>query len=86
MHVNMFGGEKMVSVTLAVTKDIREKMREHNDINWSEFIRKNISKKIDEIELMSNSKNEQEIVDWAVKLQKKSRKERIKQLKDMGLI
>jgi len=36
----------MVSVTLAVTKEIREKMKKHSEINWSEFIRKNILKKL----------------------------------------
>ncbi|MEI8364275.1 MAG: hypothetical protein WCF78_02365 [archaeon] len=79
----------MVSITLAVTKDIREKMKEYNEINWSEYIRKNITKKIDEMELINKIiKNEEKITDWSVALQKKSRAKsnRFEELKKMGLI
>jgi len=79
----------MVSITLAVTKDIREKMKEYNEINWSEYIRKNITKKIDEMELINKIiKNEEKITDWSVALQKKSRvkSNRFEELKKMGLI
>lgn len=90
ININMFYiGDLMVSITLAVTKEIKEKMKEHNEINWSEFIRKNIKKKINEIEAINKIiSDEKEITNWAVDLQKKSRNksERFKELKKKGMI
>jgi hypothetical protein len=74
----------MVSVTLAVTKEIKDKMKKHSEINWSEFIRKNIKKKIDEMEKINYIiEKEKEITQWALSLQKKSREKsnRFKKLK-----
>jgi len=79
----------MVSITLAVTKETREKMKEYSEINWSEYIRKNINKKIEEIEMINKiMEKEQKITDWAVALQRKSRAEsnRYAELKKKGLV
>lgn len=77
----------MVSVTLAVSKEIKEKMKKYDEVNWSSFIRKSIDdkvKKLDAIEQLL--KKETEINDWSVNLQKKSRKGRAEQLRKDGLI
>ena len=42
----------MTNVTLAIPKDLHTKMKRHSEIRWSEVIRKTISEKIDELEMM----------------------------------
>ncbi|HLD05414.1 MAG TPA: hypothetical protein VJG90_06860 [Candidatus Nanoarchaeia archaeon] len=40
----------MVSVTLSVPPEIKKKMERYDEINWSGYVRKEILKKIDELE------------------------------------
>ena len=42
----------MPNVTLAIPKDLHEKMKKHSEIRWSEVVRKSISEKIDDLEIM----------------------------------
>lgn len=42
----------MPNVTLSVSKDLYEKMKKHPEIRWSEVVRKSISEKIDDLEVM----------------------------------
>ena len=57
----------MPNVTLAIPKDLHEKMKKHSEIRWSEVVRKSISEKIDDLEVMDKltkrSKLTQEDVD-----------------------
>ena len=57
----------MPNVTLAIPKDLHEKMKKHSEIRWSEVVRKSISEKIDDLEVMGRltkrSKLTQEDVD-----------------------
>lgn len=79
----------MVSVTLAVSKEIKEKMNQYSEVNWSEFIRKKLILKINELDKIDSILNEEKkITEWSLDLQKKSRKssERINSLKKMGLV
>jgi hypothetical protein len=77
----------MVSLTLSIPKEIHIKIKIHNEINWSGFIRNQITKKIKEIEAIDKLiSQEKEITDFTLKLQKKSRKDRLKELKKKGLI
>lgn len=80
----------MVSITLSVTEETRNIMKKHSEMNWSGFIRKSIDEKANELKLkekmLNKIKEEEEFVDWAVKLQHKSRENRIKELKKKGLI
>ena len=43
----------MTNVTLAIPEDLHIRMKKHSEIRWSEVIRKTISEKVDELELMS---------------------------------
>ena len=43
----------MPNVTLSVPKDLHVKMKKHSEIRWSEVIRKSISSKISDLELMN---------------------------------
>ncbi len=80
----------MVSVTLAIPDDIKRKMEHFSEINWSGFIRNKIIEKTKELsfkeEMLAQWNKEKPIVDWAVKLQKESRKNRFKELQKKGLI
>jgi ribosomal protein L15 len=43
----------MGNITLALPEDLHQRMRQHTEIRWSEVIRKTISEKIDELEIMN---------------------------------
>ena len=80
----------MVSVTLSIPKETREKMNEFSEMNWSGFVRKQIEEKTKALEkLVAFEKaleKEKGTIDWAVKLQRASRKGRLDELKKKGLI
>lgn len=77
----------MVSVTLSIPEEIKKKMEQHDEINWSGFVRKCIIEKTANLEKTENwIKEEEDIRDWAVKLQRKSRKGRFEALKRKGLV
>ena len=79
----------MVSITVSVPEDTRELMKKFPEMNWSGFVRKSIEGKAKELEKIDEIKkhlDEKEIVDWSIKLQRTSRKDRFNQLKKKGLI
>ena len=80
----------MVSITLSVPEEIKHKMEEFSEINWSGFIRKAIIKKTKDLTfkemLLKEFEKEREITDWAVKLQRAGRKGRFEKLKKKGLL
>ena len=39
----------MASITLSVPKDVKEKMKKFEEVNWSAFIRKSITEKTEEL-------------------------------------
>ena len=43
----------MVNVTLSIPEDLHLKMKQHNEIRWSEVVRKSITQKIQQLELMN---------------------------------
>jgi len=42
----------MTNITLAIPEDLHTKMKEHSEIRWSEVVRKTISQKIEDLEMM----------------------------------
>ncbi|MBI2653517.1 hypothetical protein HYX02_01770 [Candidatus Woesearchaeota archaeon] len=42
----------MPNVTLSIPEALHEKMKKHSEIRWSEVVRKTISEKIEDLELM----------------------------------
>ena len=80
----------MVSVTLSIPKETKEKMNEFSEMNWSGFVRKQIEEKTKVLEklaiLEKELEKEKETTDWAIKLQRASRKGRLDELKKKGLI
>ena len=43
----------MPNVTLSIPEKLHEKMKRHSEIRWSEVVRKSISEKIDDLEVMA---------------------------------
>ena len=80
----------MVSVTLSIPEEVKRKMEKFSEVNWSGLIRKTILEKTKELswkeEMLKKLKNEEEITNWAVDLQRSSRQDRVKELKRKGLI
>jgi len=82
----------MVSITLSIPEQIRELMRKFPEVNWSAVARKSIEEKARQLawkeEMLKKfeSPEEQELIDWSVKLQRASRKGRLDELKKRGLI
>lgn len=80
----------MVSVTLSVSQKTKELMNKFSEINWSGFIRKSIEAKVKQLswkeEMLKKNKEEELFTDWAVKAQRKSRKQRLEELKKKGLL
>jgi negative regulator of sigma E activity len=80
----------MVSVTLSVSKEIRELMNKFSEINWSAFIRKSIETKVKELtwkeEMMQKLKQEESFTNWAVEKQREMRQQRLSYLEKKGLI
>ena len=58
----------MSNITLAIPEDLHTKMREHSEIRWSEVVRKSISQKIEDLDIMdkltAKSKLTQKDVDF----------------------
>ncbi len=42
----------MPNVTLSIPEDLHTRMKEHTEIRWSEVVRKSISRKIEDLEIM----------------------------------
>ncbi len=42
----------MPNVTLSIPEELHEKMKKHSEMRWSEVVRKSISQKIEDLELM----------------------------------
>ena len=80
----------MVSVTLSVSKEIRELMNKFSEINWSAFIRKSIEAKVKELswkeEMMQKLKQEESFTNWAITKQREMRQHRLTELEKKGLI
>lgn len=42
----------MTNITLAIPEDLHTRMKKHSEIRWSEVIRKTISEKVEDLEMM----------------------------------
>ena len=80
----------MVSVTLSLPSEVRERMKSFPEINWSGFIRKAIEEKTSELawreEMMKRLHGERDTIEWAVGAQRAARKGRAAELRRKGLV
>ena len=74
----------MASITLSVPEEIRKKMKEFPEINWSGLVRKIIERRIKELiwkeEMLKQLKEEKEFTNWTVEMGRKAKKDRFKKL------
>ena len=51
----------MTNITLSIDDETYKKMRKYSEIKWSEFVRKIIEKRIDELEKIENTEESESI-------------------------
>ena len=80
----------MVSITLSVPEEVKTKMDQFPEMNWSGFVRQKILDKIEDLgmkkELLKAFEEEKDIREWAVRAQRRWRKGRLEELKKQGLL
>ena len=47
----------MTNITLSMEKSVYSRMRKHSEIKWSEFVRKAIKQRLDELDSLKKSNN-----------------------------
>ncbi len=52
----------MTNVTLSIEDSVYKKMRKHTEIKWSEFIRRIIKKRLDELETLEKHPDQESIL------------------------
>jgi len=52
----------MTNVTLSIEDSIYEEMKKHSEIKWSEFIRKAIKNRLEELKKLEKNKNKEGIL------------------------
>lgn len=52
----------MTNITLSIEETIYEKMHKYSEIKWSEFVRKAIKKRIEDLEDLEKNKNKKGIL------------------------
>ena len=52
----------MTNITLSIDEDVYKRMRRFSEIKWSEFVRKIIKKRIEELERIEKSPNKESIL------------------------
>jgi metal-responsive CopG/Arc/MetJ family transcriptional regulator len=49
--------EAMTNITLSIDDKVYKKMKKYSEIKWSEFVRKAIEKRVDELEKIAQDDN-----------------------------
>ena len=52
----------MTNITLSIEDEIYKKMRKYSEVRWSDFVRKIIKKRIEELESLDKSVNKESIL------------------------
>lgn len=52
----------MTNITLSIDDSVYKKMRKHSEVKWSEFVRKVIKKRVEELEDLENNENKESIL------------------------
>jgi len=80
----------MVSITLSIPAEVKAKMNQFPEMNWSGLVRQTIVKKTEELdwrrEMLELLKKEEAFDQWAVEVVRKGRKGRFAELKKAGLV
>lgn len=57
----------MANVTLAIPEELHTRMKKHSEIRWSEVIRKTISEKVDDLEMMDKLSGKSKLTNKDIK-------------------
>ncbi len=52
----------MTNITLSINDDVYKKMRKYSEVRWSDFVRKLIKKRIEELEMLDKSADKESIL------------------------
>jgi len=52
----------MTNITLSIEESVYEKMKKYSEMKWSEFVRKAIQKRVNELDILEESKEEESIL------------------------
>jgi predicted CopG family antitoxin len=52
----------MTNITLSIEEEVYSKMKKHSEIKWSEFVRKSIRKRIEELESIEGLSDNESIM------------------------
>ena len=52
----------MTNITLSIDDEVYKKMRKHSEIKWSEFVRKMIKRRVNELEILERNPDREEIL------------------------
>ncbi|MEK6873900.1 MAG: hypothetical protein AABW91_03570 [Nanoarchaeota archaeon] len=52
----------MTNITLSIDDEVYKKMRKYSEVKWSEFVRKIIKKRIEELEKLDSTKDKEGIL------------------------
>lgn len=52
----------MTNITLSIEDSVYKRMKEHSEIKWSEFVRKFIKRRLDELDKLSKHKDKEGIL------------------------
>ena len=72
----------MTNITLSIQDSVYKRMRKHSEVKWSEFVRRAINERLDELDSLENRKDKESILtmlasedvlkrDWDNKLDEK---------------
>ena len=80
----------MVSVTLSVSEDVKNKMGRFSDINWSGFIRRSIEQKVKQLswreEMLKKLEKDKDFEEWCTEMGEKVNKGVAERLKKERLL
>ena len=78
----------MVSITLSIPEELREKMKQYDEINWSALVRKIIEKKVQELrwkeELLKDLDSQEKFNQEAIRIGDKIKESMWKRYKKEG--
>lgn len=52
----------MTNITLSVKDETYKRMRKHSEVKWSEFVRKVVEKRLDELDSLESSPREESVL------------------------
>ena len=80
----------MVSVTLSIPEDVKNKMGRFSDVNWSGFIRRSIEQKVKQLswreEMLKKLEKDKDFEEWCIEMGEKVNKGIAERLKKERLL